>query len=106
MPARDYGDHVSLLARWLADGLDHLLPLTRFFRSLEAYMSDVSDAIAEINTETDALAARVDAIVENTDDETAAQLRPIAERLRGIAADPANPVPPADGGDVPADPNA
>lgn len=82
------------LAVWV---LDELLPRTRFAHLLEVVMSDVSDAITEINTETDALAARVDAIVETVDDETAAQLRPIADRLRGIAADPSNPVP-TDGG--------
>jgi hypothetical protein len=76
--------------------VEYLLARSPRFRALEFRMSDVSDAIAEINTETDALAARVDAIVESTDDATAAQLRPIASRLRGIAADPANPVPPVE----------
>jgi hypothetical protein len=39
------------------------------------------------------------------DANTASELRAVRDRLQGLAADPANPVP-ADGGDVPADPTA
>jgi ABC-type transporter Mla subunit MlaD len=67
--------------------------------NLEVQMSDTTDAIAELNTETDALAARIDAVlasIEGVDDATAAELRKVSARLKGLAADPANPVPPAD----------
>lgn len=85
-----YGDHVldRLLVR--------ALPYTRTLRRLEHRMSATDDAVALINTETDDLAARVDAIIAgdaNLDEATAAKLRPIADRLRSIAADPADPVP-------------
>jgi chromosome segregation ATPase len=67
--------------------------------TLEVAMSDTTDAIAELNTETDALAARIDAVLasnETVDDATAAELRAVSSRLRGLAADPANPVPPVE----------
>jgi hypothetical protein len=67
--------------------------------TLEVAMSDTTDAIAELNTETDALAARIDAVIgsiEGVDDATAAELRAVSSRLRGLAADPANPVPPVE----------
>jgi hypothetical protein len=63
---------------------------------LEDRMSDTSDAIAELNTETDNLAARIDGLLENVDDATASELRLVSARLKGLAADPANPVPPVD----------
>jgi hypothetical protein len=56
-------------------------------------MSDVSDAIAELNAETDNLAFRIDGLLENVDDATAAELRLVSARLKGLAADPENPVP-------------
>lgn len=59
-------------------------------------MSDVSDAIAELNAETDNLASRIDGLIENVDDATAAELRLVSARLKGLAADPANPVPPVE----------
>lgn len=61
---------------------------------LEQYMERTEEAVRAINTETDALAARIDELVNSADEETAAALRPIADRLRSIAADPADPVPP------------
>ena len=81
--------------------VDAALARSPRYAALEAAVSDTSDAIAELNTETDNLAARIDTIVEATDDATAAQLRPIAARLRGLAADASNPVPVE-----PVDPNA
>ncbi len=61
---------------------------------MEQFMERTEEAIRAINTETDALAARIDELVTSTDEETAAALRPIADRLRSIAADPSDPVPP------------
>ena len=73
-----------------------LAAFARKTHNLEVQMSDTTDAIAELNTETDALAARIDAVLasnETVDDATAAELRAVSSRLRGLAADPANPVP-------------
>jgi chromosome segregation ATPase len=74
--------------------------------TMEEHMSQTDDAVAELNTATNDLAARIDAILANEaslDANTASELRAVRDRLQGLAADPANPVP-ADGGGAPADP--
>ena len=60
---------------------------------METFMRQTEEAIAAINTETDNLAVRIEQVMANADQATAAQLGPIATRLRSIAADPADPVP-------------
>lgn len=59
-------------------------------------MSLTEAAITELNTATNDLAARVDAILARDtalDAQTAGELQQVSARLKGIAADPANPVP-------------
>lgn len=70
--------------------------LARRIDQLEVQMSQTSDAIAELNAETNSLAGRIDAILASQtslDTGTATELRAVSTRLRGLAADPANPVP-------------
>lgn len=80
------------------DGPDRLV-LSRI-EHLENRMEDTTAAIAELNAETDALAARIDGVLDSVDDSTAAELRLVSARLKGIAADPADPVP----ADLPTEP--
>jgi chromosome segregation ATPase len=64
--------------------------------TMEEHMSQTDDAVAELNTATNDLAARIDAILSNEaslDANTASELRAVRDRLQGLAADPANPVP-------------
>jgi hypothetical protein len=92
---------VSLMADWFADGLDRLLPRTRFARALEAFMSLTESALSDLDAATTEVADRIDALVGqlgNLDQATADAIAVETTRLRGLAADPANP--------VPADPNA
>jgi septal ring factor EnvC (AmiA/AmiB activator) len=83
-----------------------LAVLVQKIATLEERMSQTDDAITELNTATNDLAARIDVILSNEaslDANTATELRAVRDRLQGLAADPANPVPPVDGGtDVPA----
>lgn len=87
-----------------------LAALAQKIQQIGATMSDTQDAIVELNTATNDLAARIDVILSNEanlDANTASELRAVRDRLQGLAADPANPVPPVDGGgDVPAEPTA
>lgn len=87
----------STIHAWRATD-PHITALTERITALEdrmtAAMDETRAALAELNTETDNLAARLDAIAEAADTETAAQIRPISSRLRSLAADPAQPVPP------------
>jgi hypothetical protein len=59
-------------------------------------MSQIEDAVAELNTETNNLAARLDAILAreaSLDSAVAGELREVSSRLKGLAADANNPVP-------------
>lgn len=63
-------------------------------------MSRVDDVIADLNTATDEIANDLEELrsqVSGLDATTAEKFTPLVERLRGLGADPANPVPPADG---------
>jgi chromosome segregation ATPase len=85
-----------------------LAALVQKIATMEERMSQTDDAINELNTATNDLAARIDVILSNEaslDANTASELRAVRDRLQGLAADPANPVP-VDGGDVPAEPTA
>lgn len=67
---------------------------------LESQMSRVDDVIADLNTATDEIANDLEELrsqVSNLDATTAEKFTPLVERLRTLGADPANPVPPADG---------
>jgi hypothetical protein len=75
----------------------------RIYR-LEKYMARLDDVINDLNTATNDIAAELDALrgdMANLDSATADRLTPLVERLRGLAADPENPVP--DGGSTPGD---
>lgn len=64
-------------------------------------MSQVDDVVAELNTATNDIATELEDLrsqVSGLDAVTAEKFTPIVERLRALAADPSNPVPPADGG--------
>lgn len=64
-------------------------------------MSLTADALTELDDATTAVADRIDALVsqvDGLDSGTAAQIATETARLRGLAADPSNP--------VPTDPNA
>jgi hypothetical protein len=81
------------LALWV---LDELLPRTRFARTLEVYMSLTNDALVELDDATNEVAGELEALVAQVagmDGDTAARINAAATRLRGLAADPENPVP-------------
>lgn len=62
-------------------------------------MAKYTEEIAALNAETDSLSARIDAVLTQlaTDDPAVeAELTAISNRLKGLAADPENPVPPAE----------
>ncbi len=87
-----------------------LAALVQKITTMEELMSQTEDAIAELNTETNSLADRLDVILAREtalDATTAGEIQAVSARLKGLAADPANPVPvdepaPGDGTDVPA----
>jgi len=90
----------STIFGWLTRPTEHdpvLLALAARIASLEEHMAQVDDIILVINDRTNALAERVRRVIENTDAETAAKLRPIAAALDGIAADKNDPAPPLEG---------
>jgi hypothetical protein len=97
--ARPRGDTVitvSLMADWFADGLDRLLPRTRFSQAVEAFMSLTQNALADLDAATTAVADRIDQLVASVGDLDQATADAIAvetARLRGLAADADNPVP-------------
>ena len=73
-----------------------LAALVQMITNLEVRMSQTEDAVAELNTETNNLAARLDAILAreaSLDSTVAGEIREVSSRLKGLAADPANPVP-------------
>ncbi|ALE77661.1 hypothetical protein WY02_03460 [Pseudonocardia sp. AL041005-10] len=69
--------------------------------TLEDRMSQIDAALAELNDATNEVAADLDALeaqVAEIDSATAGKIRAAADRLRGLAADPEQPVPPAETG--------
>ena len=87
----------STIFGWLTRPAEYdpvLLALAARITSLEEHMAQVDDIILVINDRTNALAERVRRVIENTDAETAAKLRPIAAALDGIAVDKNDPAPP------------
>ena len=63
---------------------------------LEHHMSQVDDAVAELNAATNDVADDLERLrteVTGLDSATADKLTPLVERLRALAADPENPVP-------------
>lgn len=100
-PSTDTVIAVSLMADWFADGLDRLLPRTRFSQAVEAFMSLTQNALADLDAATTAVADRIDQLigsVADLDQSTADAIAVETDRLRGLAADADNP--------VPVDPNA
>lgn len=86
----------STIFGWLTGSAEYdpvIIGLTERIASLEARMSQVDDIILVINEETNALAARIEQVIANTDAETAAKLRPIATALGSMAQDKNDPVP-------------
>jgi hypothetical protein len=64
-------------------------------------MSAVDDIVAALNDATNKLAAELAALrneVAGDDSAIAAKFQPILDQLVNLGADPANPVPPVDGG--------
>lgn len=73
---------------------------------LEKYMSETTDAIQQLNDETNDLAARIDTILahdDQVDATTAAELKKVSNRLKGLAATEGTPVPETGDGDQPVD---
>lgn len=64
--------------------------------NMEVRMSKYTDEIAALNAETDKLSGRIDAVIarmSSDDPAVETELNAISARLRGIAADPEQPVP-------------
>lgn len=60
-------------------------------------MAQLDDALAELNEATNSVAARLEDVlddIEQADSNAAGKVRAEVARLRDLAADPANPVPP------------
>jgi hypothetical protein len=69
----------------------------RRIQTLEYHMARLDDALAELNDATNAVAARLEDVlgdIEQADSAAADKVRVEVERLRSLAADPQNPVPP------------
>lgn len=100
----------------VADRLDQILARLRALGAQEhtimADVKDVKQLVADLNDETNSVAAKVDAqaaaikalkdqiaqgspVTQADLDEIATALTPISERLKAIGADQANPIPPA-----------
>jgi len=89
----------STIFGWLTRPAEHdpvLLALAARITSLEEHMAQVDDVIVAINEATNALAARIERVIETTDADTAAKLRPIVTNLEEMAQDRDNPVPPVE----------
>jgi hypothetical protein len=72
-------------------------------QQLMAFKNDVDSLVAEMNTETDQIASRIDGLVKQLQnggtsaaDQAAvtSQLTAISARLKSLGSDPANPIPP------------
>ncbi len=86
----------STIFGWLTGSAEHdpvIIGLTKRIASLEEHMAQVDDVIIAINEATNALAARIDRVIEGTDAATAEKLRPIVTALEGMAQDKDNLVP-------------
>jgi len=86
----------STIFGWLTGSAEHdpvIIGLTKRIASLEEHMAQVDDVIVAINEATNALAARIDRVIEGTDAATAEKLRPIVTALEGMAQDKDNLVP-------------
>ena len=81
---------------WLAQQIEpHLSALTH----LETRMSKAEDALVELDAATNEVAAELEAALASgaiNDSAIAEKITAAATRLRGLAADPENPVPPVD----------
>lgn len=87
----------STIFGWLTRPAEHdpvLIALAARIASLEEHMSQVDDVIVLMRDATDAVAARIERVIESTDANTAAKLRPIVANLEEMGKDPENPVPP------------
>lgn len=108
---------LSDLAAWwaapwrLAEQIDELE--VRQLR-LEQHMAQIDDALSALDEATNDIAAELDQLksqVAGFDSNAAQRIQAAADRLRSLAADPANPVPdqppagdePVDGGGTPVD---
>lgn len=93
-------DTADTITAWLVrnpvqEALEHrITQLEAAMTSMEGRMDDTAAAIADLNVATDELAARIDAVIDTADAQTAAALQPIADRLRTLASDTTQPVPP------------
>lgn len=57
----------------------------------------IAKLIADFDAETNAISSRIDTLIANagSSEEIIAGLEPISARLKALAADPAQPIPPA-----------
>lgn len=92
---------------WLDDLLrQHRInrAVDRRLNQLELRMALTDQALADLNDATNEVAAELDDLrgqLSDADAAVAQRISDAASRLRGLAADPENPVPPADGGTTP-----
>lgn len=92
-------DHLEQLLRALPRIDDHLVAVEQIITEIGAQVSEATDLLAEINTETNDVSTRLDDLVaqlaakSDASPEVLDGLRAISTRLQGLAADPGNPVP-------------
>lgn len=91
------------MGRWLTAYYQHQInrAVHRRLSNLEYRMALTDQALADLDAATNEVAAELDdlkAQLSGADQAVADRITAAATRLRGLAADPDNPVPPADGG--------
>lgn len=92
----------STIFGWLTGSAEYdpvIIGLTERIASLEARMSLSETALEDLNDATNEVAAELVEIrgeIAATDTALAGRIGSAANRLRGLAADPNNPVPPVD----------
>lgn len=89
----------STIFGWLTGSAEHdpvIIGLTERIASLEDRMAKTETALEDLNDATNEVAAELDQLrgeISATDTALADRIGSAATRLRGLAADPANPVP-------------
>ena len=77
----------------------HVQAVEEMVTELGAKVAAVDDALAQLDEATNDVAADLEALkvqVAGFDSDTAAKIQAAADRLRALAADPENPVPPVE----------
>ena len=92
----------STIFGWLTGSAEYdpvIIGLTERIASLEVRMSLSETALEDLDVATNEIAAELDELrgeIAATDTALAGRIGSAANRLRGLAADPENPVPPVD----------